>query len=218
MRKRYPHKRIYVSGFSLGGNVILKFLGELGDDAMKKNVYGGVACCVPFDPVASQDKLAVGFNKIVYAGNLLRTLKMKAERKIRMFPGCFDIDVIRKAQTIGEFDEEYIVKLYGFESKVDYYRKTGAKWWLPKIKVPAITVNAIDDPFIDAPSLPQQHDIPIDTPVRLCYTENGGHCGFISADNEPNHGYLADEVARAMAHIDRGIETEESTLRSLQHF
>jgi len=67
IREKYPKRRIYVSGFSLGGNVILKFLGELGNQAKAKNIFGGVAACVPFDPVASQGKLDQGFNRAVYS-------------------------------------------------------------------------------------------------------------------------------------------------------
>jgi predicted alpha/beta-fold hydrolase len=209
VRKRFPHKKIYVSGFSLGGNICLKFLGELGDLALDRGVYGAVACCVPFDPVASQDKLAKGFNKAVYSGNLLRSLKKKAELKIKAFPGTFDIESIRQCSTIGDFDEAFICPIYGFRDKLDYYKSSGAKWWLPKIRVPAISINAIDDPFIDAPSLPRQCDLPAGVPVRLCYTENGGHCGFISSDkDEAAHGWLAEEVALAMLHIHRGISAD----------
>lgn len=215
--KRYPYKKMYVSGFSLGGNVALKFLGELGHDALKKNVYGGSVCCVPFDPVASQDKLAKGFNKAVYAGSLLRTLKMKAEQKIKEFPGTFDIEEIRRCETIGDFDTAFIVPLYGYRDKIDYYRKTGAKWWLPSIKVPAISVNAVDDPFIDAPSLPKDEDLPDDCPVKLCYTEHGGHCGFMARGKEKEHGWLAEEVARAMSHIHSQIRNELDGARMLTH-
>ena len=190
----------------MGGNVALKFLGELGESALHENVYGGVAVCVPFDPVASQDKLAKGFNKAVYASNLLRTLKKKAAIKAARFPDMFDMEAIDACKTIGEFDSAFIVPLYGFKDKVDYYMSTGAKWWINKIRVPAVTVNAIDDPFIDAPSLPQQDFVQPDVPVKLCYTDHGGHCGFISADGEEkSHGWLAEETARAIEHIHKGI-------------
>ena len=111
----YPSKKIYLSGFSLGGNVCLKFLGELGELAEERNIFGSVVSCVPFDPVASHYKLdSPGFNRIVYSGNFLKTLKEKAERQILQFPGAYDIDAIRRSTTIGEFDELFIAKLYGF--------------------------------------------------------------------------------------------------------
>ena len=65
-------------------------------------------------------------------------MKSKAEDKILLFPGSFDVDSVRRCRTIGEFDEAFICKVYGFQDKVDYYRKTGSKWWLDKIRVPTV--------------------------------------------------------------------------------
>ena len=121
--------------------------------------------------------------------------------KYKRFPKRFDIEAIRAATSIGAFDEEFIVPAYGFRDKLDYYRSTGAKWWLPRVRVPLITINARDDPFIDAPSLPREDRRDIgDAPIRLCYTNHGGHCGFLSRERTEN-GWLAEEIARAMAHI-----------------
>jgi predicted alpha/beta-fold hydrolase len=88
-------------------------------------------------------------------------------------------------------------------------RKTGSKWWLPKIRVPAIAINARDDPFVEESSLPESKDLVIEgestltAPVRLIYTNKGGHCGFMSSfsANVPSHGWLAEELSRALIHI-----------------
>ena len=109
IHKRYPDKKIFLSGFSLGGNVILKFLGELEAKAIDRNIFGAAVTCVPFDPVASQYKLDQGFNRAVYSMNFLRTLIKKAERQHIRFPGAFDIDKVRNSTTIGEFDDAFIV-------------------------------------------------------------------------------------------------------------
>jgi hypothetical protein len=257
LHSRYPDKKIYLAGFSLGGNVALKFLGELGSRAKDKNIFGGVVTCVPFDPIASQGKLDENmFNRMVYSNNFLKTLKVKAEKQIIKFPGSFDIEKIRQCNTIGEFDDAYIAKIYGFKDREDYYRQSGSKWWLPKISVPCIAINARDDPFIEESSLPSDEDL-IDkdiysnlrsigisfsrslssqdishsrddrtlsiersrpvaadsvedvdmaiamAPIRLIYTDNGGHCGFMSSlfENVPKHGWLAEELSRALEHI-----------------
>ena len=121
------------------------------------------------------------------------------------FPHAFDINAVRQCTTIGDFDDAYIAKIYGFEDKVDYYRKSGSKWWLNKIRVPTIAINAVDDPFIEASSLPGEADVG-SAPVRLIYHEKGGHCGFVSRDNEAPHGWLAEELGRALDHIHRGVE------------
>jgi uncharacterized protein len=215
LHQRYPHQKIYLSGFSLGGNVVMKLLGELGDRAGDYGIHGGVANCVPFDPVMSQGKIDKGFNRFVYSENFLFSLKLKAEKEYLKFPGKFDIERIRRCNTIGEFDDAYIAPIYNFTDKVDYYRKSGSKWYLSKIRVPAIAINAYDDPFIEEVSLPSAADVGDLAPVRLVYHRYGGHCGFI-ADREsyrlpdakpndeiyvPSHGWLADELARVIWHI-----------------
>jgi predicted alpha/beta-fold hydrolase len=123
IRERYPSKEIYFSGFSLGGNVVLKLLGELGDRAKEMRIKGCAVTCVPFDPVQSQIKLDVGFNRAVYSENFLQTLKKKAEQQILLFPGAFDIEAIRACKTIGDFDEAFIAKIYGFADKVTNKKK-----------------------------------------------------------------------------------------------
>lgn len=224
LNSRFPSKPLYLSGFSLGGNVLLKCLGELGDEASGYNIMGSVAVCVPFDPVASQCKMDKGFNRAVYIENFLQTLKAKAIRQHSRFPSAFDIDQIKQCRKIGDFDEAYIAKIYQFEDKVDYYKKTGSKWWLSKIRVPTIAINALDDPFIEESTLPGEEDIGAEAPVRLIYHNNGGHCGFMADESRyeyihqdlriknlnqqtssalcfPSHGFLAEEMARAMLHI-----------------
>ena len=105
LKEQYPSKRIYLSGFSLGGNVALKYLGELGESAKAENIGGAAVACVPFDPVQSHYKLDIPwFSRVVYSGNFLATLKKKAEYQHAHFPGAFDIEAVRKCTTIGEFD------------------------------------------------------------------------------------------------------------------
>jgi len=203
LNKKDPNRKMYLSGFSLGGNVCLKYLGELGDEAESLNLLGAAVTCVPFDPVASQGKLDVGINRAIYSENFLQTLKKKAKRKIARWPSAFDYEKIKNSTTIGEFDDYFIAQIYGFQDKVDYYRKTGSKWWLNKIRVPTIAVNARDDPFIEESSLPSEEDVKT-APVRLIYTDQGGHCGFIGSAvdyNIPSWGYIAEELGRIIDHI-----------------
>lgn len=205
MHERYPDKKLYLSGFSLGGNVILKYLGELGDKAIELNIVGAIVVSVPFDPVASQPKLDSGFSRAVYSENFLKTLKAKAELKYKRFPGSFDIEAIRACKTIGDFDQAFIAPVFGFKDKIDYYRQTGSKWWLNKIRVPAICINARDDPFIEETALPDDSHVGDIAPVRLIYHDKGGHCGFLSHEKVPN-GWLAEEMSRALLHIDTEYE------------
>ena len=213
LSKRFPQRRIYLSGFSLGGNVALKFLGELGDKAAERGIVGAAVTCVPFDPVASQGKLDQGINRVLYSENFLATLKRKAERQIEKFPGSFDIDRVRRCRTIGEFDDEFISKIYGFDGKVDYYRKSGSKWWLNKIRVPTCAINARDDPFIEETSLPTRVDVGEEAPVRLIYTDQGGHCGFMAntlLEEEKETGWLAHELARFIEYLRKSADIQSA--------
>jgi predicted alpha/beta-fold hydrolase len=139
-------------------------------------------------------------------------MKYKAEQqylaRCDLFPDSFDIDAVRNAETIGEYDDAYIAKIYGFTDKFDYYRQCGSKWWLSKIRVPVVAINALDDPFIDKGSLPNEDDVK-DAPVRLIYPKCGGHCGFTTnrmstergSPSVPSHGWLQEEMARIIDHF-----------------
>lgn len=153
----------------------------------------------------------------------MSTLKVKAEEQHKKFPGSFDIEGVRRAKTIGEFDDAYIAKIYGFADKFDYYRKCGSKWWLSSIRVPVVAINALDDPFIDSESLPTEHDIK-DAPVRLIYHEKGGHCGFaakrMSVEKDspltPSHGWLGEELSRIIHHIHERHNESSISLENIE--
>jgi uncharacterized protein len=205
LSEQRPGRRLYLSGFSLGGNVILKCLGELGPEASQLGVVGAAVACVPFDAVRSSRKIDSGFNRFVYAANFLSTLKPKAERKWRQYPQAYDIERVRRCTTIGEYDDEVVANLHGFESNVDYYTRSCSKQYLPHIGVPSLVVNAVDDPFIEETGLPNEQDL-AEAPVRLVYHDYGGHCGFISEDDtgdlEEHERWLPKELARFLTHVE----------------
>lgn len=201
-----PGRHIYLSGFSLGANVILKALGELGEEAISLHVKGAAVSNVPFDANLSSGKLDSGFNRAVYVSNFLTTLKTKAKRKWDMDPesDMYDIQRVLSCSKIGDFDDEVIAKLHGFEGKEDYYKKSDSKQYLPFIRVPTLVINAIDDPFINDLGLPKQEDIGPDVPVRLVCHEHGGHCGFITGKEGPREEdrWLPTELARFFDHLE----------------
>jgi hypothetical protein len=174
LKYRTPNQPIYLSGFSLGGNVILKFLGEQGDEAIARNIKGAAVFCVPFDIVACNKKLDSGFNKAVYSRNFLSTLKQKAERMYQRFgaenPDFIDIKTIRTCTKMYDFDEAFFTKIYGFKSANDYHVQSSSKQYLHKIRVPSVAINARDDPFVDENSLPTEEKDVGEAPMRLIYT------------------------------------------------
>jgi uncharacterized protein len=185
----------------------LKFLGEQGENAISRNIMGAAVFCVPFDTVQCQKKIDQGFNKVVYSGNFLLSLKKKAERQYAKFgkenPNFIDIKAIRACTKIGDFDQAYIVPIYGFKDKFDYYTQSASKQYLHKIRVPTIAINAIDDPLVDEFTLPTEKDDVGPAPVRLIYTPNGGHCGYLAVPSPslPAHGWISEELSRVLLHI-----------------
>lgn len=168
---------------------------------------GAAVFCVPFDTVQCQVKIDQGFNKLVYSGNFLLSLKKKAERQYEKFgkenPNFIDIKAIRACSKIGDFDQAYIVPIYGFKDKLDYYTQSGSKQYLNKIRVPTIAINAVDDPLVDEFTLPTEKDDIGSAPVRLIYTPKGGHCGYLAVRTPslPAHGWISEEISRALLHI-----------------
>jgi len=208
IHERYPMKSIYLTGFSLGANVVLKYLGELSETANNYNIRGAAVICVPFDPAACQKMIDKGFSKLVYTGNFLNTLKKKAEIQHALHPTSFDLQAVLSATTMGEFDNAFIAKIYGFKDNMDYYNQTGAKRWLRYIRVPTIAMNARDDPFFDEAALPCAiQDVGDLAPVRMIYHEYGGHCGFYT--QQKYMGY--DQQKSSISTLTQGIGAPDSS-------
>ncbi|PTN11584.1 YheT family hydrolase [Nitrosomonas aestuarii] len=166
---------VYAIGVSLGGNALLKWLGEQGGQA-KKWVNGVAAISVPLDLAAAGAALDAGFNQ-VYTRHFLSTLKYKVLEKLEKFPGLFDARALSKCSSIYEFDNLVTAPLHGFRDTDDYWQKSSSKQWLPHIQVPALVINALNDPFMPASVLPTPAEV--SPAVTLEYPEEGGHAGFI---------------------------------------
>uniref|UniRef100_A0A7S1UAU7 AB hydrolase-1 domain-containing protein n=1 Tax=Phaeomonas parva TaxID=124430 RepID=A0A7S1UAU7_9STRA len=211
---------LYLSAFSLGGNVCLKLLGEMGDGSAPEwdgvRIRGAAVNCVPFDPAACSPLLSEdNFNRLVYSGNFLKTLVPKAERQFEKlgadaFPAAFDMEEVRAATSIGDFDDAFIAPIYGFADKWDYYNTQGclSGGYLPKIRVPCFALNAIDDPFIRDVRLPTPDDVQ-DAPMTLQYTRYGGHCGFLAPEELGGRDWMPRQLARFVAHARDSWATDE---------
>jgi len=190
---------IYLAGFSLGGNIIIKFLGELGNKAYERCILGAAVSCVPLNPFYCQPKADRGFSKWIYVGRFLSSFKTKAQEQHKRFPKAFDIERVRRITTIGELDDYYISKVFGFHGKEDYYRKNGSEFFLPFVRVPLLILQSKNDPIVDTEHVPQ---IPKSLPIHLFYTENGGHCGYFQGFFSPS--YMAQEMSRFLGWINSG--------------
>ena len=174
--EREPELRIVAVGVSLGGNVLLKWLGERELDAPKQ-VAGAAAISVPFDLAASARVLDRGFPRAVYTKNFLRTMKRKVEAKAERFPGFVDVAAARRARTFAEYDRAVTAPLNGFADEVDYWTRASSGPYLPRIRRPTLLINAVDDPLVPAESLPDVGALPDD--VIAEFVPRGGHVGFV---------------------------------------
>jgi len=163
-----------VVGISLGGNALLRWAAEAGQlaGALARAV---VAVCSPLDLAASGHAIDRGFNRQVYARMFLATMKPKALAKLAQHPGLFDGQRLRAARTLREFDEVFTGPLHGFAGTDDYWARASAQPHLARICIPALAVNARNDPFIPAYSLPRPGQA---GRVELWQPAHGGHVGF----------------------------------------
>lgn len=170
-----PGQRLIVVGISLGGNALLRWAGELGEAATQV-ADAVVAVCSPLDLAAGGHAIGRGFNRQVYTRMFLSTMKPKALAKWDQHPGLFDRERLRRARTLYEFDDVFTAPLHGFRNTDDYWHRASAKPHLPAIRVPALALNARNDPFVPASSLPRAQDA--GRFVTLWQPTHGGHVGF----------------------------------------
>lgn len=163
--------KFYVTGVSLGGNALLRWLGESQHQAE----FVDAACSIsaPLDLAGGGVTLARGFNRL-YTQSFLRTLKPKCLLKLQQFPGLFDRDALLSAHDLYNFDNIVTAPLHGYANTDDYWNRASAKHILHDITVPTLVLNARNDPFMPERYLPQNAS----NAVRLEYPEHGGHVGF----------------------------------------
>lgn len=175
--------RLYAAGVSLGGNALLKWAGEQGAGA-SRIVSAVAAISAPLDLAAAGHALGRGFN-MLYTRMFLGTLIKKSLIKLARHPGLFDPQKVRNARDLYEFDNLVTAPLHGFRDTDDYWARASSKPWLAKIMVPALALNARNDPFLPAGALPGPAEV--SGSVTLDYPEHGGHCGFATGALPPGH-------------------------------
>lgn len=168
---------IFVAGFSLGGNVVLKLLGEFGD-AAPSALRGAVAVSPPVDLAACSRAIVAGAFNDVYQRRFLRLLKGTMREKGALFPDRYDLSELDRVRTLREFDECFTAPYSGFGDAQTYYERASALPFIPKIRVPTLIVSAEDDGLI--PTAPLQSEaVRNNDAVRCVITERGGHIAFI---------------------------------------
>lgn len=166
---------LVAAGVSLGGNALMRWAGEQGQEAQKQ-VKAVASICSPLDLAASGKAIGEGFNRQVYTRMFLRSMKPKALAKLKQHPGLFDAQRMLDSKDLYEFDNVFTAPLHGFQNTDDYWRRASALPLMANIKIPGLALNALNDPFIPADSLPSTHTV---SPcVELWQPPHGGHVGF----------------------------------------
>jgi len=181
---------LYAVGVSLGGNVLLKWLGERASGA-RSIVSAAAAVSAPIDLTAAGNALDRGFN-LLYTRAFLRTLKPKSLAKLERHPGLYDPAVVSGARTLRAFDNVVTAPLHGFRDTDDYWTRASSKPWLRRIEAPTLVINARNDPFLPARALPARTDVA--PAVTLELPDEGGHVGFVSGSFPGNLSWLPRRI------------------------
>lgn len=175
----FPESPFFLAGVSLGGNVLLKFLGERGG-TVPPRVVAAAAVSVPYDLARSSRRIDRGFSR-VYQAHFLRSLQRKAALKHAAFPDRLPAAALVRARTLYAFDDVVTAPLHGFVDAEDYYSQSSAIRWLPGITVPALLLSAVDDPFLPQEVLEDVRKVAVgNTALHIEFVERGGHVGFIA--------------------------------------
>jgi predicted alpha/beta-fold hydrolase len=166
---------IVAVGVSLGGNALLRWAEEAGASATRA-VAAVASVSAPLDLVAGGHAIGRGFNRLVYTRMFLRTMRVKGLAKWAQHPGLFDRERLLAAPDLWEFDNTFTAPLHGYVDADDYWTHASAKPALADIRIPALVMNALNDPFVPAASLPRQGDV--GRHVVLWQPAHGGHVGF----------------------------------------
>lgn len=166
---------VYAIGVSLGGNALMRWAGEMGTHAHQV-ISGAVSICSPLDMTSSGIHIGKGLNRHIYTPMFLRSMKPRALLKLAQYPSLFDQQKMLASTNLYEFDNVFTAPLHGFKNTDDYWTRASAKPHLANIQIPALAINAVNDPFIPSDSLPQASKV--GSHVKLWQPARGGHVGF----------------------------------------
>lgn len=181
--------RIVLAGYSMGGNVLLRLAGELGDDAPPQ--LAGVAAVSPVIDLGACVSAMERPANWIYQWNFLRNLRARMLRKSEVFPGTFDLAPLARVRSIRGFDDTYTAPHHGFGDAANYYYQASALRVIDRIRIPALIISAADDPFVP-PGIFDAPELRANPAIRVVIVPHGGHCAFIGARGPDDDGYWAE--------------------------
>lgn len=190
--REFPAAPLFAVGYSLGGNVLLKWLGEPGRKH-PATLRGAAAVSVPFDLEAGARYIHHGFAR-VYEHHFLHTLKRKAKEKLLRFPDAYDRRAVERANSILAFDNAVTAPLHGFADAHDYYTQSSSLQFLPSVVVPTALISAFDDPFLPPDVLGEVERVArANAAFDICFSAHGGHVGFVAGANPARPAYYSED-------------------------
>ncbi|MFQ5596436.1 MAG: hydrolase [Nitrospiria bacterium] len=176
LASRFPSRSLLIVGFSLGGNVLLKWLGEKGE-RVSDSVRAAVAISVPFDLGVAAHNIDSGFGKL-YGMNFLQSLKQKVLKKEETLPGLIDRKRVQRIRSYIDFEDRIFAPIHRFKDARDYWTRCSAKRFLEGVRRPTLILHAMDDPFLPGTTLPIERIRQSKWLVERM-TDFGGHVGFV---------------------------------------
>ena len=202
LSRRWPSTRWIAAGVSLGGNVLLKWLGERGD----RPVRAAAAVSAPFDLEAGARAISSGFSRI-YDTSFLRSLRRKAMAKLARHPDLFDRARLARARNVFEFDDAVTAPVHGFADARDYYARSSSGGFLAAIRTPTLLLSSYDDPFLPREVLADAgRAASMNHCLRAEFYEGGGHVGFVAGPWPWRARYFAEQ--RVFEFLERAMERE----------
>lgn len=205
LKQREPQTALAAVGYSLGGNVLLKWLGE---SANAGRLETGVAVSVPFDLADASRVIEQGMSRI-YKWELLDRMRRSSIRKFNRVKAPFPLPNIRKIRTFRAFDDKLTAPLHGYRDADDYYARCSSRFFLKNIHVPTLILHAADDPFMSPASVPREDEL--SPAVTLELSQQGGHVGFVNGSLLRPNMWLAERIS---LHLQERLAVETSKSRS----
>ena len=195
LRERFPNASLGAIGFSLGGNALLKYLGEEGENTPLRTA---VAVSVPFDLSAGDRLMAQSRMGRFYTRLFVKSLTEKMVAKEKLLPPSCDMERARRANTFREFDDAITAPLHGFDSAEDYYARCSSANFIERIRVPTLLLHSEDDPFLPATAIPlaQAAANPM---ITASIQKQGGHVGFIYGTPRHPRFWAEENASRFLA-------------------
>jgi predicted alpha/beta-fold hydrolase len=194
LEEQFASSPLMLAGVSLGGNVLLKYLGERGDNVSRR-IAGAAAVSVPFDLARSSRHIDTGFSR-VYQRAFMKSLRGKAMKKIAEVPDMADSAKVSAARTMFDFDDSFTAPVHGFRDAMHYYTESSAIRWLPRISLRTLLLSAVDDPFLPSQVLADVREIAASNRcLELEFPAHGGHVGFVGGMNPFKPDYYLERRA-----------------------